>query len=402
MNIAVILDYELQAGGGFQQSLSTSVILNKYKSEKYNFIFLTNVKKNKDILSNLGIDVKYIHISLFDRLVSYFRRSYFIGKAIREFKIFQYAKLDRYLLRLEVDLIYFLVPSWLALQIEAHKYLFTVWDLCHRDFMEFPEVYALREFEVRERLLNAVLPKAITIIVDSELGKENIVRRYGIDKHRVVSLPFLPSNTVKISEEDYGANYVDIKGKYHIPGEYIFYPAQFWSHKNHRYILDALKTLKEKHGKIINAVFCGSDKGNLNFILKKAKEYRINDQIFYIGFADTAEIPYLFRQSVALVMPTYFGPTNIPPLEAFALGCPVCYSELLGLQDQMKDAVFLMDIKNPESLVEILLDIDKDRSLVNEKIKNGKLLLEKWSEIDSWNQLKNIFDEYEIKLKCWK
>ncbi|MBV6518770.1 MAG: glycosyltransferase family 1 protein [Candidatus Brocadia sp.] len=402
MNIAVILDYELQAGGGFQQSISTSVILNKYKNEKYNFIFLTPLKKNQDILRNYGIHAKHIHISFFNRFVSYFRRNYLIGKAIREFKIFQYAKLDRYLLNLDVDVIYFLAPSWLALQVEAHKYLFTVWDLCHRDFMEFPEVYNFREFEVRERLFHAVLPKAIAVIVDSELGKENIIRRYGIDKRRVVSLPFLPSNTVKISEETYAANDIDVKHKYHIPGEYLFYPAQFWSHKNHRYILDALRKLKEKHGKIINAVFCGSDKGNLNFILKKAKEYQIHDQIFYIGYADTAEIPYLYRQSIALVMPTYFGPTNIPPLEAFALGCPVCYPHLPGLEDQMKDAVFLMDIENPDSLVEILLKIDKDRSLVNEKITRGKRILEKWNEIDFWNGLKNIFDEYEIKLKCWK
>lgn len=402
MNIAVIFDQELQGGGGFQQSLSTIIILNKYKNEKYNFIFLTTVKKNKEILGNLGIHARYINLSAFDRLMSYFRRNELIYTAIRTFNIFKYGKLDRYLFDFDADLIYFISPTWLALRIEAHKYLFSVWDLCHRDFMEFPEVYNIREFEVREKLYNASLTKAIAIIADSEFTKENIIRRYRVDKHRVISLPLLPSNTVKISEEDYSKNYIDIKRKYNIPGEYIFYPAQFWSHKNHRYILDALKILKEKHEKIINVIFCGSDKGNLNFILEKAKESGINNQIFYIGFADTAEIPYLYKQSVALVMPTYFGPTNIPPLEAFALGCPVCYPDLPGLRDQIKDAAFLMDIKNPESLVEILLSIDKDRSLVNEKIKNGKLVLEKWSESDYWNGLKNIFDEYEVKLKCWK
>ena len=402
VNIAVIFDQKLQGGGGFQQSLSTSIILNKYKNERYNFIFLTTVKKNKEILGNLGIHTRYINLSVFDKFVSYFRRNELIYKSIRTFNIFKYGKLDRYLLDLNVDLIYFLSPSGLALQIAAHKYIFTVWDLCHRDFMEFPEVYNFREFELREKLYNASLAKAIAVIVDSELTKENIIRRYGIDKHRVVSLPFLPSNTVKISEEEYEKNYIDIKHKYNIPGEYIFYPAQFWPHKNHRYILDALRILKQKHGKIINAVFCGSDKGNLNFILEKAKEYGIGSQIFYIGYADTTEIPYLYGQSIALVMPTYFGPTNIPPLEAFALGCPICYSDLPGFRNQVKDAAFLMDIKNPESLVNVLLSVDKDRSLVNEKIKNGNQLLEKWSENDYWNGLKNIFDEYEVKLRCWK
>ena len=49
-------------------------------------------------------------------------------------------------------------------------------------------------------------------------------------------------------------------------------------------------------------------------------------------------------------MPTYFGPTNIPPLEAFSLNVPVCYSDLDGLREQVGEAAFLMNLKNPESL----------------------------------------------------
>ncbi len=402
MNIAVVFDQELQSGGGFQQSLSTIIILHKNKSEKYHFTFLTTIKKNKEFLSNLGIQVSYIKLSAFDRLINYFRRYELIYMAIRTLNVFKYGKLDRYLLDIDADLVYFISPTWLALRIESHKYLFTVWDLCHRDFMEFPEVFNLREFEVREKLYTASLAKAVAVIVDSEFTKENVVGRYGVDKQRVTSLPFLPSSTLEISEEDYAKNHIDIKRKYHIPGEYLFYPAQFWAHKNHRYILDALRILKEKQGKIIHAVFCGSDKGNLRFVLEKAEEFGINGQIFYIGFADSAEMPYLYKQSVALVMPTYFGPTNIPPLEAFALGCPVCYPDLPGLREQVKDAAFLMDMRKPESLVEILLSIENNRALVNEKVKNGRLILSKWSESDYWKGLKTIFDEYEVKLKCWK
>ena len=32
-------------------------------------------------------------------------------------------------------------------------------------------------------------------------------------------------------------------------------------------------------------------------------------------------------------MPTYFGPTNIPPLEAFLLKVPVIYSGIIGLKE---------------------------------------------------------------------
>ena len=54
-------------------------------------------------------------------------------------------------------------------------------------------------------------------------------------------------------------------------------------------------------------------------------------------------------------MPTYFGPTNIPPLEAFALGVPVLYSDLPGLKDQVGDSALLLDLNNPESMAQHML-----------------------------------------------
>ena len=42
-----------------------------------------------------------------------------------------------------------------------------------------------------------------------------------------------------------------------------------------------------------------------------------------------------------------FGPTNLPPLEAFELGVPVLYSDKPGLRDQVGDAALLLDLKDP-------------------------------------------------------
>ena len=35
-------------------------------------------------------------------------------------------------------------------------------------------------------------------------------------------------------------------------------------------------------------------------------------------------------------MPTFFGPTNIPVLEAWALGCPVLTSDIRGIREQVR------------------------------------------------------------------
>jgi glycosyltransferase involved in cell wall biosynthesis len=140
----------------------------------------------------------------------------------------------------------------------------------------------------------------------------------------------------------------------------------------------------------------------LQFILDKAAEYGLAEQLKYLGFVDGAEIPALYQQSLALVMPTYFGPTNLPPLEAFALGVPVLYSDLPGLREQVEGAALLLDLRDPESLAKNLLKvINKDKEVI-ENVQKGKQKLLSWSEADYWQGLQQIFADFELSLKCWK
>ena len=53
----------------------------------------------------------------------------------------------------------------------------------------------------------------------------------------------------------------------------------------------------------------------------------------------------LYSQAFALVMPTYFGPTNMPPLEAFKFKIPVLYSNIKGLKEQVEDVNIALDLK---------------------------------------------------------
>ncbi len=210
-------------------------------------------------------------------------------------------------------------------------------------------------------------------------------------------LKFLPG----ISKKERSSS-AYIKSKYDLTREFIFYPAQFWPHKNHIYILKSLKILKEKYDIKIDAIFSGSDVGNLKYILQEAKKYEIEGQIRYIGYASDEDISHLYRNATALVMPTYFGPTNIPPLEAFAYGCPVCYSNLDGLREQVGQAAFLMDLEDPESLCKHLVTIFNEKDIVNEKVRNGKKLLEAWSEDDFYDVLIKIIEKYEYIRQCWQ
>ncbi len=402
MNIAVVFTKGVDEGGAFQYAVTTSLLLEKNKSSKYGFIYFTTVKKNQEALKKYNLSAIYLPWSNFDRFKSLLLGSQLVANIFAKIKIRLEIKLDRIFKNHNIDLVYFLSPTDLALTLSCYNYIFTVWDLCFLDSIGLPEGYINREFERREKLYRLAIIKAMTVITDSEFTKKSIIKKYGAEEERVVSLPFLPSNVVNISEQVYRQNFIDVSKKYNIDGRYIFYPAQLWPHKNHIYILDGLKLLKEKYKIKIHAVFSCSDKGNLSFILKKAKEFGIAGQVHHVGFVEDKELPYLYKQALALVMPTYFGPTNIPPMEAFIMGCPVLYSDLPGLREQVIDSAILLDLNDPDSLSQGLIRILEGAPEINTMVENGKRRVESLVKEDRWSKLKNIFDGYSLRLKTWK
>ena len=374
LNVAFYASSSKKVGGGFQYEFKAISLLINANFKNINILIMSDIRNVVSEYAEMGIEIILIkYRQEDDSLIS----------------------MEEFLIRKNIDLLYFLTPSNKAKDLINIPYVMTVWDLCHRDFNEFPEVRDNFEFEKREDKYNTLLKKAIKITTDSELGKKNICFRYGIDESRVQILKFLPRTT-------YNDVYINIKEKYNISNDYIYYPAQFWAHKNHIYILKALKLLKEKYQLIIDAVFTGTDYGNLKYILNKAQEFGINEQIHYLGFVEDEEIHNLYKQPIALVMPTYFGPTNIPPLEAFSLNVPVCYSNLEGLREQVGEAAFLMNLKDPNSLVEHLLTILNDKNIVNQKILLGQEIINSWTEEDFLNCIYTILDEYKILRECWE
>lgn len=398
MRIGVIIESEITLGGGYQHEVAIAALLQRRSMPSLEFSFFTTVEDNVSRLRELGIDAKHLQFAFGERLCH--RLHQIKAMLIPPLAVpSPYSPFDNILAAEKIDLVLFLSPSPLALELRGHNYVYTVWDLCHLDHPEFPEVNFKNQFEAREYLYRNVLRKAVSVIVDSDHGKVNLQQRHNVDAARVAVLPFLPCVDSTFNFEPEGA--VDVKVKYGISGDYIFYPAQFWAHKNHIYILRALKLMVD-NGSPVHAVFSGSDKGNLPMILEHASALGLSKLVHYIGFVQRSEIPSLYRQALALVMPTWFGPTNLPPLEAFQWDCPVCYSDLPGLREQVGDAAFLLDLSRPESLVEALEIIRSDPETVAKKKRAGKEIISSWTEEDYWFGLKRIFDAYSMKMQCWK
>jgi len=263
-------------------------------------------------------------------------------------------------------------------------FIVPVFDLNHRLQPEFPEVSAFGEANGREYFYINTCRFATFILVDSEVGKSDLLRFYGdyIDEDRIRILRYYPPIDGRSPPSQQQLD--SARTKYNLPLRYFFYPAQFWPHKNHALILQAIKLIADATGEAVPVVFCGAYwtyTMALNFrdIMEQAAKLGIADRVRYLGTIPDSDMAALYSLSAGLVMPTFFGPTNIPPLEAWHLGRPVITSDIPGIREQCGDAGLLVDPRSAEALAEAMKRVWYDAGLCTELVRRGKKRLAAYS-----------------------
>lgn len=293
-----------------------------------------------------------------------------------------------------LDSIYFASPEFIRTRVPT---IMTVWDLAHRLYPFFPEVnYEGWKWEDREDFYRRSLPMAAAIVTGTAEGKRQIVHHYGVHAGRVHVIPFpTPSFALKAAESPQSSDAEDVA----VP--FFYYPAQFWSHKNHILLLRAWKKLKD-NGVRAQLVLSGSNQGNLSYIQEVIEDLSLADCVNIVGFVDREEMLGLYRRCVSIVYPSYFGPDNLPPLEAMALGTPVLVADIEGARDQLGNAAIYFSPSDEDDLVSAVLKILSDEALRSALILCGKERALRWTASEYAKSLIEIFDEVEKFRRCWK
>ncbi|MBE9236772.1 glycosyltransferase family 4 protein [Anabaena aphanizomenioides LEGE 00250] len=276
-------------------------------------------------------------------------------------------------------------------------YIIPIWDLQHRLQPYFPEVSKIGVWDQKESYYSELFKRATFILTGTEVGKSEIEKFYQVPSERIKVIPFFTPQLSPV-----GVTSEDLLNKYSIPPNYLFYPAQFWSHKNHIGLLLALKTLQQKYALDLPLVLVGSDPGNKSYVETVTKELNLSSQVHFLGFVPQEDMASLYRNAFALTFVTFFGPDNLPPLEAMSLGCPVIASDVPGAQEQLGDAAFLVDPKKPEDIASAIKLLWEDNSLRQNLIARGLAISQKWTVKDYAKQTFAVIDEFEAIRRCWQ
>ncbi|MBF0268001.1 MAG: glycosyltransferase family 4 protein [Alphaproteobacteria bacterium] len=304
-----------------------------------------------------------------------------------------------------VEIILYPVPMSISFECGV-PYIFTVHDLQHRLQPQFPEVGDPKEWHLREYLFRNGVRNALVIVADSQVGREDVLScygEYGVPAEDVFALPFLPADYIPRQVD---ARQVESSRQRHGLSEtYFFYPAQLWPHKNHARLVEALSILKIRDKLMPTLVLCGSHKNAIreatfSEVMALADKLGVLEQIRYLGFIPDDEMAALYAGAEGLLMPTFFGPTNIPILEAWSLGCPVMTSDIRGVREQAGDAAILVDPTQSPAIADAMARLLSDKEFCEELRGRGRIRLKSWGPDDFSHRLSEILSHARSRLSA--
>lgn len=299
--------------------------------------------------------------------------------------------------RLERDRIEFFVnlrPDAVTFQV---PYLCAVFDLQHRYQPFMPEVSVSGYWERWEEKYRRVLGRATYVVTGTTAGRDEVMQYYRVPEDRILILRHPTPRFALVAARE-------LENQAPVPAHatpYIFYPAQFWPHKNHVTLLEALAILRRDHGCVLNAVLVGSDQGNLHFIKRRASELGVEAQVAFPGAVSREDLIGYYRGAVALAYVSTCGPENLPPLEAFALGCPVVAGRVPGAEEQLGESALLVTPTDPAQVAAAILKVWHDPQLRCELIRRGKERAGQFTNLDFAKGIFQALDDFEGRRKCW-
>lgn len=359
--IGLYLATEPFHGGTYQYTLSIIKALTSFNPAEFSITVFYHESEWEKIFPDNFIKVK-VERSFIRKLLSNLYKK--IDRSINGYRRFSefFNPAVELINNSDSDLIIFPNQDAQSYQVRK-KSLVSIHDLMHR-YEPYFEEYGNGVYKIRERHYKNICKYSAGVLVDSEIGKQQVIESYNKNPDEVFVLKFVPPYYLLEAKE------VDVCTKFDLPDDFVFYPAQFWQHKNHENLVKAIKILKDR-GKIINLVLVGSRKNYYKKIIDLIKNYELQTQILVLGYVTNDEIYSLYKKAKALVFVSLIGPTNIPPVEAMLVGCPVICSNKYAMPEQVADAALLVDPMNPEDIAEKIETLIYNESLQKELKEKG-------------------------------
>ncbi len=198
-------------------------------------------------------------------------------------------------------------------------------DFQHR---HLPQMFSASELRQRDQMFTRMISHAQRVVLSSRQALQDLesFSSQGAEKGRVVN--FVAHLPPGLREADPAW----VCQRYHLPRRFIYLPNQFWAHKNHSLVLEALERLAKSRPEI--TVVCTgntNDSRNPLFfgqLLADVSARGLRERFIILGLVEHDHVFHLMRQCLAVLQPSLFEGWSTTVEEVKSLGKGIVISDI--------------------------------------------------------------------------
>ncbi|WP_229158719.1 glycosyltransferase family 4 protein [Bradyrhizobium brasilense] len=241
----------------------------------------------------------------------------------------------------------------------AHPAVAWIPDLQHRSL---PQLFPTTARWRRELGFRMQIASGRTIMLSSESALRDFKAYYPGARSKVCVVRFATQPPAAFLNTDPS----DVIAEYNLPANYFYLPNQFYRHKNHQLVVDALTILK---GRAIDVVICASgskedrrEPGYYDLLNSEIQKRGLEAQFRHLGVIPLPHVYALLRASTALINPSRFEGWSTTVEEAKSFGVPVILSDIDVHREQTSGAARYFGVDDPVALADHLMQISEMNS----------------------------------------
>ncbi|WP_288129621.1 glycosyltransferase family 1 protein [Microbulbifer sp.] len=155
-------------------------------------------------------------------------------------------------------------------------------------------------------------------------------------------------------------------------GDYFLFVGTIEPRKNLSRLLRAYSLYRSQVQRPLPLKICGGKGWGLPELESLIKREGLDENVEVLGYVDDEELPGLYRDARALLMPSLYEGFGLPIVEAFSQGTPVMTSNRGAMEEVAGEAGVLVDPESIEEMAVSLGELTNNSGLVHDLQRRAK------------------------------
>lgn len=391
-NILFYIPELSQGVGGVRQYAAGLLNLFPGLQEQYNFfiyhdgndeVVLNIIKENPQLKQIKSADYG---ITKSDRLQFKIDRFLFRSKNIFKKKL-PYPKpnvIDKIISVNKIDIIH--CPYQYIPEVKNVKLITTLHDVQE---LYFPEFFTAEQRAYRAVHFMDYIRRADKAIVSYDHVKKDLIKFFDKNPNQIDVLLLKMDN---LWFKKYSNHTVEQHDS--VPEKFLICPANFWRHKNHERLVEAIQYIKVQKGITVNLVLTGDYHFEHGMYIKNMiSSLHLEDQIKILGIVDEITLYNLYKTTLGVVVPTLYEAGSFPLMESILMEIPVICSHTTSLPETIGNAEFIFDPLSIEDMADKIIKLWSQEDYRQRSINNSKKQQQRLINTGASEKLNTIYSE---------